>query len=110
MPVKRFEHKHTLCQNNREHHDSHVTSIAGIEQLASCPGVFVMILYEIANNQIRVDKSLLPHRVSSRRAVSAAASWILAKTSPSPCCYRVGTSFGLTLSLWQTAERKLYLR
>ena len=64
MPVKRFEHKHTLCQNNREHHDSHVTSIAGIEQFARYPGVFVMILYEIADNQIRVDKSLLAHRVS----------------------------------------------
>jgi hypothetical protein len=33
-------------------------------QLASYPGVFVMILYEIADNQIRVDKSLLAHRVS----------------------------------------------
>ena len=28
-------------------------------------GVFVVILYEIADNQIRVDKSLLAHGVSS---------------------------------------------
>ena len=65
MLVKRFEHKQTLCQNNGEHHDSNIAPITGIEQLASCSGVFVVILYEIADNQIRVDKSLLAHGVSS---------------------------------------------
>ena len=65
MPVKRFEHKHTLCQNDRQYHDDHVAPIAGIEQLASCSCMFVVVLDQIADNHISVDKSLLVHRVPS---------------------------------------------
>jgi hypothetical protein len=45
MPVKRLDHKHTPCQNDRQHHNHHVAPIAGIEQPPSCSGVLVMVLH-----------------------------------------------------------------
>ena len=63
MPVEGFEYKHALCQNDRQHHNYQVTTIAGIEQLASSSGMFLVVLYQIADNQVSVDESLLAHRV-----------------------------------------------
>jgi hypothetical protein len=65
VPVKRLKHKNTLCQNDRQYHDDHVAPIAGIEQLAGCSCMFVVVLYQIADNQISVDKSLFAHRLPS---------------------------------------------
>src|SRR5579862_315893 len=85
MTVKRLKYKHALGQNDWQHHNYQVASIASIKQRASCSGMLVMVLHQIANNQIRIDKSSLAHRLLSWwRAASAAALRISAKDIPLP--------------------------
>jgi hypothetical protein len=55
MLVKRLKHEHTLCQNDRQYHNFHIASIAGIKQLAGSSCMLLVVLYQIADNQIRID-------------------------------------------------------
>jgi hypothetical protein len=50
VPVKRLKHKNTLRQNDRQHHDNQIAPIAGIEQLFGCSCMFVVVLYQIADD------------------------------------------------------------
>ena len=63
MPVKRLKHEYTLCQHDRQYHNDHLAPITGVEELPSRSGMSFMVLYQIANNEISVDKSLPAHRV-----------------------------------------------
>src|SRR6516164_10488669 len=80
MPVESFQHEHALCQNHRQHDNYHVAAIAGIEEPTRRLGMLVMVLYQIANDRVGIDKPSFAHREPSRaRARSAAAARISAK-------------------------------
>jgi hypothetical protein len=55
VPVERLKHKHTLCQNDRQYYDYHVAPIASVKQLAGRSGVFVVVLHQIPDDQVRID-------------------------------------------------------
>src|SRR5580700_4520085 len=83
MLVKRIQYKHALGQNSGQHHNHDVAAVASIEEPCSGLGVFFMVLYQIANDQIGVNKPSLAHRMSSRLRAPVAAAWrIWAKDIP----------------------------
>src|ERR1700733_1647011 len=85
MLVKRIQYKHALSQNSRQHHDHHLAAVAGSKKSSSGLGVSFMVLYQMANDQIGIDKPPLAHRMPSRlRAADAAASRIWVKDIPLP--------------------------
>jgi hypothetical protein len=65
MLIKRLEYKHALGQNNWQDHNHDVAAVTGIEQPTGGLGMLLMILYQIANDQISVDKPSLAHRMPS---------------------------------------------
>lgn len=65
MPIEGLEHKHTLRENDGQNDDDEVATIACIKELAGRPGMFLMILYQIADDQVSVDKPLFAQRVFS---------------------------------------------
>src|SRR5271167_1732229 len=79
MRAERLQQKSAFRQHDRQYHNYRRAAFAGIEQLANCPSMLLVILNPIADNEIRVYNSSLAHRARSRRAVSAAPSRISAK-------------------------------
>src|SRR5215467_3685049 len=85
MLVERVQHKHRLRQNSWQYHNDHIATVAAIEQLSRSLGVPFVVLHQIADDQIGIDKPSLAHRVPSLpRAAFPAASRILAKDIPLP--------------------------
>jgi hypothetical protein len=86
MPTERFQDKHALRQDDRQHDDHYIAAIAGIEESTSRLGVFFMVLYQIVDDQVGVDKPSLAHREPSR--ARAASAGFQRRTSVSPSCWR----------------------
>src|ERR1700682_1695341 len=86
MLIERLQYEHALGQDGGQHYDGHFTPIAGVKQLSGGLSVLFVVLYQVPNDQIGIDKlSLAAHRMPSRsRAAFAAASRIWAKASPLP--------------------------
>src|SRR5271155_2492796 len=83
MLVKGIQYKHALGENSRQHDNHHVAAVARVEESCSGLGVHFMVLYQMANDQIGVNKPSLAHRMSSRLRATAAAAWrIWAKDIP----------------------------
>src|SRR5208283_1880275 len=83
--IEGFQHKHALGQNSRQHHNQHFAAIACVEQLSRSLGMLFMVLHQIADDQIGVDKPSFAHRVPSRRRAAFTAAWrISAKDIPLP--------------------------
>src|SRR5262249_52332977 len=77
MLIERLQHKYALGQNSWQYHNHHLPAVAGIKQLSRSLGVLFMVLYQIANDQIGVDKPSFAHRMLSRsRAAFAVAARI----------------------------------
>src|SRR5208283_1966836 len=85
MLVERLQYKYALGQNDGQCHDRHVASVAGIEELPGNAGLLLVVLHQMANDEIGVDQPSLAHRMPSRpRAAFAAASRISEKGIPLP--------------------------
>ena len=61
MLVERFKYEHTLRQNGWQHYNYHLATVAGFKQSASCFAMFLVVLYQIADDDIGIDKPPLTH-------------------------------------------------
>src|SRR5271156_1540273 len=83
MLVKGIQYKYALGQNSGQHHNHDLAAVAGIEESCSGLGGFFLVLCQMANDQIGVNKPSLAHRMSSRLRAAIAAAWrIWAKDIP----------------------------
>src|SRR5512133_1402519 len=84
MPVKRLKHEYALPKDRGQQHNGHLAAIAGVEQFAGCFGMFLMILNQIADDEVGIDKLPLLAACLASPGRLRGGSRISAKAIPFP--------------------------